>query len=77
MSKVTVVIKTKAGENGKLFGAVTTKEITEYIEKKYSLGIDKRKFELDDPIKSVGEYFVKVKLHPMVSTKVKVVVTEK
>lgn len=77
LSKVTVVIKTKAGENGKLFGAVTTKEIAEYIEKKHSLGIDKRKFELDDPIKSVGEYFVRIKLHPMVSTKVKVVVTEK
>lgn len=77
LEKITVVIKTKTGENGKLFGAVTTKEIAEYIEKEHSLGIDKKKFDLDEPIKSVGEYFVKIKLHPMVNAKVKVIVTEK
>lgn len=74
--KLTVVIKTKTGENRKLFGAVTTKEIAENIEKEYGFAIDKKKYEMD-PIKSVGEYFVKVKLHPKVNAQVKVVVTEK
>jgi large subunit ribosomal protein L9 len=76
LTKLTVVIKTKTGENGKLFGAVTTKEIAEYIEKEHGSAIDKKKYEMD-PIKSVGEYFVKIKLHPQVNAKVKVVVTEK
>lgn len=76
LNKITVVIKTKTGENGKLFGAVTTKEIAENVEKEHGIAIDKKKYELD-PIKSVGEYFAKIKLHPQVSAKVKVVVTEK
>lgn len=76
LMKLTVVIKTKTGENGKLFGAVTTKEIAEHIEKEHGFSIDKKKYDLE-PIKSVGEYFVKVKLHPQVNAKVKVVVTEK
>ena len=77
LMKVTVVIKTKAGENGKLFGSITTKEIAEHLEEKNGMNIDKRKFELDEAIKSVGEYSVKVKLHPKVVAKIKVVVTEK
>lgn len=76
LTKLTVVIKTKTGENGKLFGAVTSKEIAENIEKEHGLTIDKRKYEMD-PIKSVGEYFVKIKLHPQVNAQVRVVVTEK
>lgn len=76
LMKLTVVIKTKTGENGKLFGAVTTKEIAENIEKEYGYTIDKKKYEME-PIKSVGEYFVKIKLHPQVNAQVKVVVTEK
>lgn len=77
LQKVTVVIKTKVGEHGKLFGSITTKEIAEQLESTNNLNIDKRKLELDEPIKSVGEYFVKVKLHSKVTAKVKVVVTEK
>lgn len=76
LMKLTVVIKTKTGENGKLFGAVTTKEIAENIEKEYGYAIDKKKYEMD-PIKSVGEYYVKIRLHPQVNARVKVVVTEK
>lgn len=77
LQRVTVVIKTKVGEHGKLFGSITTKEIAEQLESTNNLNIDKRKLELDEPIKSVGEYFVKVKLHSKVTAKVKVVVTEK
>ncbi|MEL7648565.1 MAG: 50S ribosomal protein L9 [Sedimentibacter sp.] len=77
LSGVTVVIKTKTGENGKLFGSITTKEIAEILEKEHGYSFDKKKLELDDAIKSVGEYFVKVRLHPTVNAKVKVIVTEK
>jgi len=76
LMKLTVVIKTKAGENGKLFGAVTTKEIAEHIEKEHGFAIDKKKYDME-PIKAVGEYFAKIKLHPQVNAKVKVIVTEK
>lgn len=76
MQKV-IVIKTKAGENGKLFGSITTKEISELLEKEYKIIIDKKKFDLDEPIKTLGEYNVKIKLHPMVNAKLKVIVTEK
>ncbi len=77
LMKVTIVIKTKAGENGKLFGSITTKEIAEQLEEKNGISIDKRKFELDETIKSVGEYAVRIKLHPKVVAKIQVIVTEK
>lgn len=73
----TIIIKTKTGENGKLFGSITTKEIAELLENEHEISIDKKKFDLDEPIKSVGEYYVKIKLHPMVNAKLKVIVTEK
>lgn len=75
--KKTIVIKTKTGENGKLFGSITTKEIAEILEKEHKISIDKKKFDLDEIIKSVGEYYVKIKLHPSVNAKLKVIVTEK
>lgn len=76
MQKI-IVIKTKAGEHGKLFGSITTKEISELLEKEHEIIIDKKKFDLDEPIKSLGEYHVKIKLHPTVNAKLKVIVTEK
>lgn len=77
LMQITIVIKTKTGENGKLFGSITTKELAEILEKEHGFEFDKKKLELDDAIKSVGEYFVKARLHPMVNAKVKVIVTEK
>ncbi len=73
----TIVIKTKSGENGKLFGSITTKEISDLLEKEHGISIDKKKYDLEEPIKSLGEYYVKIKLHPMVNAKLKVIVTEK
>lgn len=77
LMKVTIVIKSKTGENGRLFGSITTKEIAEVLESEKGISIDKRKLELEDVIKSVGEYSVKVKLHPKVVAKMNVIVTEK
>lgn len=77
LAKITIVLKSKVGENGKLFGSITNKEIAENLESEKGISIDKRKFELKEAIKSVGEYSVKVKLHPKVVADLKVIVTEK
>ncbi len=63
-----IVVKIKCGENGKTFGSVTTKEISEGL-KKLGFEIDKRKIELKEPIKAIGIYEITAKLHPEVSSK--------
>ena len=67
-----VVIKVKTGDNGKLFGAVTNKEIAVALKEQTGLAVDKKKISLSDPIKAIGEKEVTVKLHPKVSVKLKV-----
>ena len=57
-----VKLTAKAGAGGKLFGAVTTKEISEGLKKQYDIDIPKQKLVLDDPIKAYGSYQVKAKL---------------
>lgn len=75
LEQAEIVIKTKQGESGRLFGSVTSKEIAEALSKKHGLTIDKRKIELKETIKSLGSYDFIVKLHPEVQAKIKVVVT--
>jgi large subunit ribosomal protein L9 len=69
LNDLTVVIKTKAGENGKLFGSITTKEIAEKLKEQHHLDIDKKKMNLDEAIKTLGTTAVEAKLHPGVSAK--------
>ena len=57
-----VKLTAKAGNGGKLFGAVTTKEISEGLKKQYSIDIPKQKLVLDEPIKAFGSYQIKAKL---------------
>jgi len=57
-----VVIKTKVGDGGKLFGAITSKDIAEAIKEQCGLEVDKKKIVLDKPIKEVGEMKIQVKL---------------
>ena len=71
-----VKIAAKAGEGGRLFGAVTTKEISEALSAQYGLSIAKTKLVLDEPIKSCGGYQVKAKLGYEVTGMVNVVVVE-
>jgi large subunit ribosomal protein L9 len=71
VEKATVVIKTKTGENGKLFGSVTTKEIADRLKADYKLDIDKKKLVHDEPFKHVGEYEIEVKLYRGVNAKLK------
>jgi len=65
-------IEAKVGEKGRLFGSVTNKEISEALEAQTGVIIDKRRIVLEEPIKTVGEKTVEVKLHPQVSAKLKV-----
>ncbi|HCJ57410.1 50S ribosomal protein L9 [Lutispora sp.] len=76
LSKIELVIKTKAGVNGKLFGSITGKDIAEIIKQKHKIEIDKKKIVLDDAIKALGTQDVEVKVYPEVSAKIKVTVTE-
>ena len=71
-----VKLTAKAGSGGRLFGAVTTKEIAEGLKAQYGMDIPKQKLVLDEPIKAFGTYEVKAKLGFEVSGVVKVTVTE-
>ena len=71
-----VTITAKAGENGRLFGAITNKDIAEVINGQFNLSIDKKKIVMDT-IKVAGGYEIEVKLYPEVSTKMKVVIVPK
>jgi len=75
LNEMTVVIKTKAGEGGRLFGAITSKQIAEQLASQ-GIAVDKRKIELDDPIRTLGVTQVAVKLHPEVKAQLKVQAAE-
>ena len=71
-----VVVKIKAGEGGKTFGSVSSKEIVEAFKEQHGLGIDKKKIQLPETLKNFGSYEVPVKLHPQVMGKLHVKVAE-
>jgi large subunit ribosomal protein L9 len=75
IEKMNVKVEVKIGENGKLFGAVTNKEIGAAIKEQYGMDIDKKKIVLADSIKTTGEKEASVKLHPKVSAKLKITVS--
>lgn len=74
MKKLTVKIKVKAGENGKLFGAVTAKEISEALKKDFNIDVDKKKIMLNESIKTAGTTRVDIKLNEGVMANVLVMV---
>ncbi|MGI6707177.1 MAG: 50S ribosomal protein L9 [Clostridia bacterium] len=74
MKGLSVEITAKAGENGKLFGSITNKEIAEALNKQHKIKIDRKKIVLDEPIKSLGELTVEVKVYPEISSELKVVI---
>ena len=69
---ITLEIHTKAGEGGRLFGAITSKDIAETLEKNHKIILDKKKIELSSPIKQVGLTEVDLKLFQGISAKCKV-----
>lgn len=74
LAKIELIIKVKAGENGKIFGGVTNKEIAEELKKAHNLDVDKKKIVLKENIKNLGRFSVDVKLYEGVSEKLTVVV---
>ena len=76
LSGTTVKIFAKAGADGRFYGSVTTKDISEALEKQHGISVDKRKMQLSESIKSFGTYQVECKLYTEISGKLTVVVTE-
>jgi large subunit ribosomal protein L9 len=70
-----VKIMAKAGDGGRLFGAITSKDIKEQLKKQYNVDIDKKKIATDT-IKQLGNYEVEIKIYPEVSTKINVFIVE-
>ena len=71
-----VIVKIKAGEGGKAFGSVSTKEIAAAYKEQHNIEIDKKKIQLSESLKNFGTYEVAVKLHPQVTGKLTVKVVE-
>ena len=76
LSEKKVSISMKAGEGGRLFGSVSTKEIGQAFKDQCNIEIDKKKIILPESIRSFGEYQVQIKLHPQVTATLNVIVKE-
>lgn len=76
LSTKPVTVKIKAGEGGKAFGSVSTKEIAAAMKEQHNLEIDKKKIQLAEALKNFGNYEVSIKLHPQVTGKLTVKVVE-
>ncbi len=74
LNAVTLALTGNAGEEGKLFGSITSADIAQAL-KAQGLEVDRRRIELDQPIKQLGEHMVPVRVHPEVEAKVRVMVT--
>ena len=77
MEDMAVTIYSKAGDGGRLFGSITSKDIAEQLKKQHGIDVDKRKVLLDEPIRVLGSRFVEIKIHQKVTTKIRVDVREK
>lgn len=76
LKKVKIVIPMQAGEDGKVFGSVTAKYISEVLEKEYKFKLEKKNIKLKEPIKAIGEYDVEVWVHPQITSTIHVSVVE-
>ncbi len=77
LSNIKVEIKAKSGDTGQLFGSITNKQIADELNKQYKQKVDRRKIELEEPIRSLGTTKVPVKLHPDVTGVINVSIVEK
>lgn len=71
-----VEIKTKSGEDGRLFGSISSKQVAEAYEKQHGIKLDKRKIDMSQPLKSLGYHKMEVKLHQEIAATIKVHVIE-
>ena len=72
LKELVLTIKVKAGENGKIFGGVTSKEISENLKEQYKIEIDKKKIEVKETIKNIGRFTINIKLYEGVNAKLTV-----
>ena len=72
LKELVLTIKVKAGENGKIFGGVTSKEISENLKEQYKIEIDKKKIEVKETIKNMGRFTINIKLYEGVNAKLTV-----
>ncbi|MBP3708220.1 MAG: 50S ribosomal protein L9 [Clostridia bacterium] len=77
LDDITLTIAVKAGENGKIFGGVTSKEISEELNKQYKIEVDKKKIVLNENIKNIGSFDINIKLYEGVTGKLKIKVVSK
>ena len=75
LGQIEVKVSAKAGEGGKLFGAVTTKDIADAAKAQHGVELDRRKMESTDPINTLGPTSVVMKIHPEVTAEIKVLVS--
>ena len=76
IEKETVQLTMKAGEGGRVFGSVSSKEIVTAAKQQFGFDLDKKKLQMPEPIKAFGTYEIPVKLHPQVTATLKVSVKE-
>lgn len=74
LRRVTVTMYAKTGDGGRLFGSITNAEISQQLKREVGVAVDKRKIEIDPPIKTLGPHEVEVRLHTEVTAPLKVVV---
>ena len=72
IEEILLKLRVKAGENGKVFGSITAKEVAENLEKQYNIKVDKKKIILSEPIKEVGTFHIEIKLYDGVMAKLKI-----
>ena len=72
LSKIMLTIKVKAGENGKIFGSITSKEISTELKNQYKIEIDKKKIILKEPIKELGTVNIEIKIYEGITAALKV-----
>jgi large subunit ribosomal protein L9 len=76
IENVSIEIKSKAGEGGKLFGSITSKDIVEALKKQHKIDVDKKKVDMKNNIKTLGTTTVEIKVYPEITATLKVNVVE-
>src|SRR5256714_3169501 len=71
ISKLTCLVKVKTGDDGKMFGSVTSGTIADELKHQFDISLDKRKIHLEHPIKTLGDHEIELRLHPEVTTTLK------
>ena len=76
LESITVKLRAQSGADGKLYGAITTREVAEQLKAQFDIDVDRRKISLPEPIKAYGSYSLDVKLYTDISGKINIVVTD-